>query len=284
MGVGESPVDPDGMEDLEDFPPTKARSRKVQRRRNQNSTILTFIGWSAFIAIWLFFFAVDFGIFENIAVAIASLLFALGIVGMIYAPIEAGPVGSAKRIRLSIFIILTEIAFIILWIPFFWEYYTGYQNMAVILLSFIIFILVAGATWIGAAPDLMQTQLGRRPAAGITVLILWLAFLDYWLWFQAESYPWEQNLAIGILSLMIVGAIEIGIFWKMGDRKVEVKGIGIFYGWLIVLFIWFWFFGEPFNVYQNFAVFFISFVAFFAIAYFLGTREARELESLDWEE
>jgi hypothetical protein len=264
-------------------PPRARRSSSVQKK--SQATLGGFIAWAAFVVVWLFFFAIEFGIFENIAVAVSSFIVIGGIIALIWTGGTMGPTGMEKRARVSILSGVLWIAFIILWLPFFAESYNINKNAAVLLTSLLILIGVNGVAWIGITPEAARKEMGKRPSVGGVVFVLWLIFVDYWFWFQADIYVWEYNIAIILLSIIVLCALEIGVFYSVTKRVGgEIKGAGLFFGWLIVLFIWFYFFAEPFNVYQNFAIVFMSFMIFGAIAVFWGRRQWREVESLDWDD
>ena len=48
-------------------------------------SIIVAIGWVVFIILWLFFYAIGYNIYQNIAVAIASLLIGAAILGASWA-------------------------------------------------------------------------------------------------------------------------------------------------------------------------------------------------------
>jgi hypothetical protein len=49
-------------------------------------TIITGIGWLIFLILWLFFYASNFNIYQNIAIFIVSILILGGIIGASWAP------------------------------------------------------------------------------------------------------------------------------------------------------------------------------------------------------
>lgn len=57
----------------------------------------------------------------------------------------------------------------------------------------------------------------KRVYATITISFLWLLSLGLWLFFYAESYSIVQNIAIFIISLVIVGAVCVALWvpWSM---------------------------------------------------------------------
>ncbi len=118
---------------------------------------------------------------------------------------------------------------------------------------------------------------GWRVSLSILAGVGWLIFLVLWLFFYAEQFPWEKNVAIFLLSILLVGAI-LGIPWtiwgvRYRTRKEEAmwqtKGFKtrVYASAIIatVLFIflicWFWFFAEPFSIYQNLAIFIVAILA-----------------------
>ena len=48
-------------------------------------SIIVFFGWLVFLIIWLFFYAVDFTIYQNIAIVLASILVVMGTLGASWA-------------------------------------------------------------------------------------------------------------------------------------------------------------------------------------------------------
>jgi hypothetical protein len=274
----------------EETPPTAAPPPRPRRKRSgvakkSQATLGGFIVWAAFVVVWLFFFAINYGIFENIAVAVSSFIIIGGFIGAMWTGDAIGPSGMERRARVSILSTVFWIAFIILWLPFYAESFNVNKNAAVLLTSVLVFIGVNGAAWIGIAPEAARKEMGKRPFVGGVVFVLWLIFLDYWFWFQADIYVWEYNIAIILLSVIALCALEVGVFYSVTKKfGGEIKGIGLLFGWLIVLFVWFYFFAVPFNVYQNFAIVFVTFMVFAAIAAFWGRAQWREVESIDWED
>jgi hypothetical protein len=49
-------------------------------------TIIVGVGWLIFLILWLFFYAADFNIYQNIAIFIVSILILGGIIGASWAP------------------------------------------------------------------------------------------------------------------------------------------------------------------------------------------------------
>jgi len=49
-------------------------------------SIISGVGWLIFLIIWLFFYATDFNVYQNIAIIIVSILAIGGIMGATWAP------------------------------------------------------------------------------------------------------------------------------------------------------------------------------------------------------
>lgn len=121
----------------------------------------------------------------------------------------------------------------------------------------------------------------KSPGWAVSLSILlgvgWLVFLLIWLFFYA--YPtseWEKNIAVLLLSFLIICGI-LGVPWAMWviknqsakDKELwEIKGfklrigISIVFGLAVFLFLiyWFWYQAVPYSVFQNLAIFIVSFL------------------------
>ena len=113
-------------------------------------------------------------------------------------------------------------------------------------------------------------NLGWKPSISIIGGVGWLIFVIIWFAFYATDYPWEQNLAILLLSILIVFLLIGGIWaiwslrmipkegWEMfkisGFRWRILTSIALPFVAMIFLIIWFWSYAEPYSVWQNIAV------------------------------
>ncbi|PKL66340.1 MAG: hypothetical protein CVV28_11230 [Methanobacteriales archaeon HGW-Methanobacteriales-1] len=59
----------------------------------------------------------------------------------------------------------------------------------------------------------------KRVYATIIIGLLWLLSLGLWLFFYAESYSIMQNIAVFIISLVIVGAISVALWVPWGMKN-----------------------------------------------------------------
>jgi hypothetical protein len=120
-----------------------------------------------------------------------------------------------------------------------------------------------------------------RVAASIVTGMGWLAFIIIWLFFYAGSFSIYQNLAIVIVSLIVVFGTLAAIWVSWGLRFAsQMEGIdqdwreqrrhwfgwrgyaatAVWFSWLVLLVIWLFFFAPDYNAYQNIAIIIVSLV------------------------
>ncbi len=131
--------------------------------------------------------------------------------------------GFAWRVGLSIVVVFGWLAFLITWLFFYADRYGVFQNIAIILVSIIVGIGILAATWAvwgiryAAATGHHPPQGWGKPRAAMVVNgiagVGWVIFLIIWLFFYATKYNAYQNLAIFILSLLVLGAIMSSVWF-----------------------------------------------------------------------
>lgn len=133
-----------------------------------------------------------------------------------------------------------------------------------------------------------SNNLGWKPTISILGGVGWLIFIILWLAFYASDYSWEKNFAIFLLSVLIIFLLLGGIwlYWslkmipKPGWEIFKIKGFkwriltSLIIPFLALLFLitWFWYYAEPYTVWQNIAV---LLVVILAIGGILGVIWAR---------
>ncbi len=119
------------------------------------------IGWLAFLLLWLFFAADEMSIYRNLAVILLSLVVAvalLGIlwvsygmsIGMRYTPdmMESQEMRGMKgRIVATTALWGAWAALVIVWLYFFADGLSAYQNVAVFIVSLILAAIVSTLLW-----------------------------------------------------------------------------------------------------------------------------------------
>lgn len=144
----------------------------------------------------------------------------------------------------------------------------------------------------------MRTDPGWRTSFSIVVPIAWLIFLIAWFAFYAGNFSLSKNFAIILLSILIMVLLVGGVWAIWAVRMIPRPGREIFkmmgFRWriyssmflpiiaIILLIVWFWFFGENFNIWQHIAVFLIAILgvggALGVIWARWGTKHSKDME------
>jgi hypothetical protein len=110
----------------------------------------------AFVIAWLFFYAGDYSIWENIGMFILSFLVFIGVNvavwvpwGLKHAPMEERHEMSSPRSWASALIGIVACAFLIFWLLLYAEDYSIYQNLAVLLIVVMVGGGLNAAVWAG---------------------------------------------------------------------------------------------------------------------------------------
>jgi hypothetical protein len=122
-------------------------------------SILVVFGWLAFVIIWLFFFAGDYDVWQNIAVFLVSVIIGVGILaaawatwGIKYASKFEKHDAECKKPKGTL--ILNTVAglgwlmFLIIWLFFYAGDYSGYQNLAIFITSLLVLGAVTSSAWV----------------------------------------------------------------------------------------------------------------------------------------
>jgi len=118
-------------------------------------SIIVVFGWFAWLIVWLFFYAGDWTILQNIAIFLASIIVAIGILaaawatwGIRYAQsIGAHPYMDKPRGANIVSAIagVAWVVFLIIWLFFYAGDYSPYQNLAVFIASLLALAIVSGS-------------------------------------------------------------------------------------------------------------------------------------------
>lgn len=135
-----------------------AQVRGLQIRVGGSIAIL--FGWLIFLVIWLFFYTSGFSLAQNIAIFLVSVLFFIGLMALIWATWglryarEYGPPPPGWQYhpstRFRVRSVLRGIAgiawltFMVIWLFFYAQDFTLYQNLGAILASVLV---VGGTVW-----------------------------------------------------------------------------------------------------------------------------------------
>lgn len=122
-------------------------------------SIIVVFGWLAFLIIWLFFYAGDYDVFQNIAIFLVSIIVSIGILaaawatwGIKYAS-RLGGEGAVCMKPKGTWILNTVaglgwIVFLIIWLYFYAVDYNGYQNLAILITSLLVLAAVTSSAWV----------------------------------------------------------------------------------------------------------------------------------------
>ncbi len=143
--------------------------------------------------------------------------------------------------------------------------------------------------------------MGWKPSLSIIGGVGWLIFVIIWFAFYATDFPWEKNLAILLLSILVVFLL-IGGMWAIWSlRMIPKEGWEVFkisgFKWRIIisiilpfaaiifLIVWFWYYAEPYSVWQNIAVLLVILLAMGGVLGALwarwGMEHSHEMDKFD---
>ncbi len=121
-------------------------------------SIFVVFGWLAFVIIWLFFYAGDHDVFQNIAVLLVSIIVGVGILAGTWATWGIRYASSHGHMQewskpkgtwiLNTVAGIGWVVFLIIWLFFYADSYSGYQNLAVFILSLLVLGAVTGSAWV----------------------------------------------------------------------------------------------------------------------------------------
>lgn len=138
--------------------------------------------------------------------------------------------GFGWRVAVSILIAIGWLSVLILWLFFYADKYSIFQNLAIVIVSVLVAVGLLAAMWAPWGIRMAKSAGVERPMrfgkpilmTVISVLsgIGWLVFLVIWLFNYADDYNGYQNLAVFILSLLVLGIVNGGgwAVWGMMKR------------------------------------------------------------------
>ena len=134
--------------------------------------------------------------------------------------------GMAWRVSFSAVSALSWLGFFILWLAFYASDYNAYENIAIIILSAVVFVALNAAIWVPFGMKFAESEPRHRTTGADIVSIIagvgWLAFLVIWLMVYAGDYDIYQNIAVFIVSLLAFGgvsAVAHALGWSRGTRS-----------------------------------------------------------------
>lgn len=183
------------------------RSIETRLRLRLSISIISGVGWLSFILIWLFFFAGSYNLYQNIALFFLSIFIFIGVNVITWIPVDTRIL---KRTSMSFVIIFIWLIFLIIWLFFYASEFTFYQNAAVILVSLILVGIFTGTVWIPGRGTNIRSLISGITGFG------WLVFLIVWLFTLASDYTIYQNIAVFLVSVLILGGLNAVIWLPTG--------------------------------------------------------------------
>ncbi|TKJ25648.1 MAG: hypothetical protein CEE41_03995 [Hadesarchaea archaeon B3_Hades] len=256
-------------------------------------SIVVGVGWLIFLILFLAFYAEDFSVYWNLAIVFASLLVMCTILGPMWAywGIKTGrarkkPPGGAAKVAVSTVVGVGWSIFLILFLAFYAEGFSIYENLAIVLASLLVVGAIRGPMWAywGIKTGRARKKppgLAPRVAVSTVVGCGWMIFLIVFLAFYAEGFSVYRNLATILVSLLVMCAI-LGPMWaswgisvdaKTGRARKKRPGLAlrtavstvVGCGWLIFFILFLVFYAEDFSIYRNLATILVSLLVVGAI-------------------
>jgi cation transport ATPase len=118
------------------------------------ASTLSGVLWLSFIIIWLFFYAGDYSVWENLGIVLLSLVVLVGVNAIFWVGfglrMAKGKVDMPRwRIFATIISLTGGIAFTIVWLIAYANGYNVYQNLAVLLVTLLLSGGMCAAIWMG---------------------------------------------------------------------------------------------------------------------------------------
>lgn len=145
--------------------------------------------------------------------------------------------GLSWRVTLSIVVGVGWLIFLLLWLAFYGTGYSGFQNVAIFFLSILAVAVLLGIPWMSwhfkhqtELEKEMWESKGFKSRVWFSVILAFILgiFNICWFWYYAVDFNVWQNIAVFIVSLLVIGGI-LGVYWapwsmKCGDRYDKPKG------------------------------------------------------------
>jgi magnesium-transporting ATPase (P-type) len=134
---------------------------------------------------------------------------------------------SGWRVSLSIVMGVGWLIFLIIWLAFYAGDYSIYKNIAIIMISILVLIIILGGSWaswglrqIPEEGKEMMKKIGFKSRVILSIIIplALMIFLITWFYFYAEPYNIYQNFAIFLVSILVVGGL-LGAMWAPWGMK-----------------------------------------------------------------
>lgn len=257
--------------DLEVEIRTRERGRRRRRTGKEYGSMVSFLAWIGFVIIWLLMFAGNFDLFSNIAIVFVTFLVAIALNAVIWIPsYEGGWRAKASAIGGIAWIIFAILWFAVLSAPL-GNILLGrplglFENIAVVLDALLLVGALNVVMWVPSHGEGMSSKISAIGG------IAWLMFLIYWAPFQMEEFSIYKNVAVFLLSFLVMLAIVISP-WRQKIRVDIDIDLGrrpessfvVFIAWILFIIFWMWIFAEGQTPERNTAVVLLSITVGFGL-------------------
>ncbi len=123
-------------------------------------SIFIVFAWLAFLIIWLFFYAGNYGVFQNIAILLVSIIVGVGLLaglwaswGIRYAASHPGRKEPGMHMKSRWSSVVSAVAgvgwliFLVIWLFYYAGDYSVYQNLAIFIASLLVLGAISGSAW-----------------------------------------------------------------------------------------------------------------------------------------
>ena len=176
-------------------------------------SIISAFAWLIFLVVWLFFYASDFDVYQNIAIFFLSIFAVFLVNGVTWKSFDR-----SQKLRSSASIIfgLIWFAFLLYWLFFYASEYSLVENIAVFILSLLVLGALNSILWIPG-----RSGVSWRAALSAVSAIGWIGFLIIWFWMFRTDYTIYQNIAVFIISVLVLAAVNVAVWVPYGLRKAR---------------------------------------------------------------
>ena len=164
-------------------------------------SVITGFGWLIFLVIWLFFYASAYTGYQNLGVILASIIALTVITSTVWSFVDR------RKSLESVISTMTGLVIsilLVIWLFYYASEYTLIRNIGVFFLFLLALAAVNSLIWIPK-----RSSIGWRAAVSALSGIGWIIFLVYWLLVGSSYYDPYQNLAIFIVSILVLGAVNV---------------------------------------------------------------------------
>jgi hypothetical protein len=195
---------------------------KPQRMRGVAFTVVAGAAIIVFLFFWLFFYAGSYTLYQNIAI----VALACGIWSLVQPlgwrpPTEKKP--ESRRLRaFNAVVNFVWAIFIFMWFYYYAFAYTFLENVIVFFISAAVTGTIKGVSRTPWRMETEQPGYRWRVVLSIVMGVGWFVFLLLWLFFFAGAFTIYQNIAIILVSILVVAGV-LGAAWAPWGIKYARK-------------------------------------------------------------